>query len=87
MERVAPPPTTSAGSTLTIGSDVLFAYASSVVAGAAQTTLAAQLGQIPAGVPVTVTGHTDSRGGDPVASETNEQAMAKNRRVELAWTS
>jgi outer membrane protein OmpA-like peptidoglycan-associated protein len=123
VESVAPPETTSTGSTLTIGSDVLFAYASSVVEGAAQTALAAQLAQIPAGVPVTVTGHTDARGGDgvnvplsaaraeavaavlrasrpdlvlevvgkgssePVAPETDEQAMAKNRRVELSWTS
>jgi OmpA-OmpF porin, OOP family len=123
VERIAAPKTTSAGSTLTIGSDVLFAYASAAVADAAQTALAAQLSQIPAGAPVTVEGHTDSRGGDavnlplstaraesvaavlragrpdltvevtgkgssePVASETDEQGMAKNRRVELSWTS
>jgi outer membrane protein OmpA-like peptidoglycan-associated protein len=121
VERVEPPRSTSAGTTLTIGSDVLFAYASAVVDDAAQAAVAAQLDQIPAGAQVTVEGHTDSRGGDavnvplsaaraeavaavlraarpdlvlevvgkassePVASETDEQAMAKNRRVELSW--
>lgn len=122
VESVAPPETTSQGSTLTIGSDVLFAYASAEVDQTAQAALAAQLDQIPAGAQVTVEGHTDSRGGDavnvplsaaraeavaavlragrpdlvlevagrgssePLAAETDEQAMAKNRRVELSWT-
>ncbi|WP_315094554.1 OmpA family protein [uncultured Cellulomonas sp.] len=123
VESVAPPETSSEGSTLTIGSDVLFAYASAVVDDTAQAALAEQLDQIPAGAQVTVEGHTDSRGGDdvnvplsaaraeavaavlraaradlvltvqgkgssePVVSETDEQAMAKNRRVELSWAS
>lgn len=122
VERVTPPKTSAAVSTLTIGSDVLFAYASAVVDDAAGAALSAQLDQIPAGAHVIVEGHTDSRGGDgvnlplsaaraeavaavlragradlalevvgrgssdPVAPETDEQAMAKNRRVELSWT-
>lgn len=122
VERVEPPEQTSAGTTLTIGSDVLFAYASAEVDATAQAALAGQLDQIPAGAQVTVEGHTDSRGGDavnvplsaaraeavaavlratrpdlvltvvgkassePVQSETDEQAMARNRRVELSWT-
>ena len=121
VEGIAPPTTTPTGSTLTIGSDVLFAYASAVVEPAAQAALAAQLDQIPAGVQVLVEGHTDARGGDavnlplsaaraeavatvlragrpdlvlevtgkgssePLASETSEEAMAQNRRVELSW--
>ncbi|NUU18334.1 OmpA family protein [Cellulomonas humilata] len=121
VERVEPPKPTSAGVTLTIGSDVLFAYASAVVDESAQAAVAAQLDQIPAGAQVTVEGHTDSRGGDavnlplsaaraeavaavlrahrpdlvlavvgkassePAVSETDEQAMARNRRVELSW--
>lgn len=123
VEGVAAPETTSEGTTLTIGSDVLFAFASAVVEDAAQAALSAQLDQIPVGAQVTVEGHTDSRGGDavnvplsvargeavaavlrasrpdlvlevvgkgssePVAAETDEPAMAKNRRVELSWTS
>jgi len=66
VERVEPPTTTSAGTTLTIGSDVLFAYASAVVDDTAQAALAGQLDQIPAGAQVLVEGHTDSRGGDAV---------------------
>ena len=66
VESVAPAQTTSEGSTLTIGSDVLFAYASAEVDQAAQGALAAQLEQIPAGAHVTVEGHTDSRGGDAI---------------------
>lgn len=66
VERVAAPETTSKGSTLTIGSDVLFAFASAVVEDAAQAALSAQLDQIPAGTQVMVEGHTDSRGGDAV---------------------
>lgn len=120
---VEPPASTGSGTTLTIGSDVLFAFASSELDQTAQSALAAQLDQLPAGAQVTVEGHTDSRGGDavnvplsaaraeavaavlraarpdlvlevvgkassePAVPETDEQAMAKNRRVELSWAS
>ncbi|MBO3084879.1 OmpA family protein [Cellulomonas fengjieae] len=120
---VEAPASTGGGTTLTIGSDVLFAYASSELDQTAQAALGAQLDQIPAGAQVTVEGHTDSRGGDavnvplstaraeavagvlrasrtdlvlqvvgkassePAVPETDEPAMAKNRRVELSWAS
>ena len=122
VERVEPPEPTADGSTLTIGSDVLFAFASAEVDAVARVALTAQLEQIPQGAAVTVEGHTDARGGDevnvplsaaraeavaavlraarpdlaltvvgkasaePVAEETDEPAMARNRRVELSWT-
>jgi outer membrane protein OmpA-like peptidoglycan-associated protein len=123
VERVEPPTSTAEGSTLTVGSDVLFAINSAVVDDAARAAVSAQLDPIPSAAQVTVEGHTDSRGGDavnvplsvaradavaavlraarpdlvltvvgkassePVVAETDEQAMAKNRRVELTWTS
>jgi OmpA-OmpF porin, OOP family len=126
VERVAPPVETAAGTTLTIGSDVLFAYASSDLDPAAHEALEDQAEQVPDGAHVTVVGHTDARGGDavnvplsvaraeavaavlraarpdlvlevsgkgssePLGPETvggkpDEQAMARNRRVELSW--
>jgi len=123
VESVDPPQVNSEGSTLTIGSDVLFAFASAEIADDALAALSTQLAQIPQGAHVLVEGHTDARGGDsvnvplsvaraqavadvaaaaradlvlevvgkassePLESETSEEAMARNRRVELSWTS
>lgn len=122
VERVEPPVPTADGSTLTIGSDVLFAFASAVVDDDAQAAVLTQVDLIPTGAPVTVEGHTDARGGDavnvplsaaraeavaavlraarpdlvltvvgkastePLEPETDELAMARNRRVEVSWT-
>lgn len=66
VESVAPPETDGGTTTLTVGSDVLFAYASHDLDPAAAAALAALVEQVPEGAQVAVVGHTDSRGGDAV---------------------
>lgn len=65
--------------TLTLGSDVLFAYGSAELDGGARAALEKLLADLPDGASVTVDGHTDSRGGDGVnipLSQERAQAVA-----------
>lgn len=64
---------------LTLGSDVLFAYGSADLDTSAQAALEALIADLPDGASVTVDGHTDSRGGDAVnipLSQARAQAVA-----------
>ena len=113
-------------STLTLGTDVLFAFDSADLDAAAEDAVTAQLAGVPKKAKVAVGGHTDARGGDkvnvplskaraqavadlvaaqrpdlrltvkgygssqPLADESvggkpDDDAMARNRRVELSW--
>lgn len=65
--------------TLTLGSDVLFAFGSAELDGGARAALEKLLADLPDGASVTVDGHTDSRGGDGInipLSQERAQAVA-----------
>lgn len=80
VERVAPPVAAAGTTTLTIGSDVLFAFGSADLDPAATTAVRALAAQVPPGAEVSVVGHTDSRGGDainlPLSGARAEQVAA-----------
>lgn len=78
--------------TLTIGSDVMFAFDSAELDAAARGALDALVDDLPQGAAVTVDGHTDARGGDEVnvpLSQARADAVAaaiRERRPDVTTT-
>jgi OmpA-OmpF porin, OOP family len=66
VETLAATTTDADESTLTLGTDVLFAFDSADLDARAESAVTAQLADVPKKAKVDVGGHTDSRGGDAV---------------------